>query len=136
MTGCGKIQNPEFRRIDHFGLKKINLQQATIGFRVSGYNPNHFGLTVKEAAAEVYVDSIYLGRFIQDSAIDIRKGSEFSVPFSGNISLRTALNLKIEDLAQKDILVKADGSARVGKAGLFVTKPIHYQGKHRLEIKL
>src|SRR5690242_8325383 len=127
VSSCGKIQNPEFRRIDHFGLRKINLQQATIGFRITGFNPNRFGLTVKDAAADVYVDSLYLGKFIQDTAVDVRRGAEFSVPFTGNISLKTALNLKIEDLAQKDILLQANGSARFGKAGIFVTRPIHYQ---------
>jgi LEA14-like dessication related protein len=136
IASCANVRDPEFRRIDHFGLRKIGLQQATIGFNVTYFNPNNFGVTVKDAAADIYMDSIYLGKFSQDASVDVKKGSTFSVPFSGAISLQTALNLKIEDLARKEILLKADGSAKVGKAGVYVTRPIHYQGRHRLEIRL
>ena len=136
VSGCANVKDPEFRRIDHFGLRAIGLQHATIGFNVTYFNPNNFGVTVKDAAAEIYMDSIYLGKFSQDAAVDVKKGSEFSVPFSGAVSLQTALNLKIEDLAQKEIVLRADGSAKVGKAGVYVTRPIHYQAKHRLQIRL
>ena len=136
LAGCANVKDPEFRRIEHFGLRKIGLTQATIGFNVTYFNPNKFGVTVKDAAADVYVDSLYLGKFSQDGPVDVKKDAEFSVPFSGAISLQTALNLKIEDLATKEIFLRADGSARVGKAGVYVTRPIHYQGKHRLQIRL
>jgi len=44
--------------------------------------------------------------------------------------------MNFQDIGERDILLKADGSAKVGKAGIFVTKAIHYQGKHKLgEIK-
>src|SRR5438128_1761208 len=122
LSGCANVKDPEFRRIDHFGLRKIGLQQATIGFNVTYFNPNNFGVTVKDAAADIYMDSVYLGKFSQDAAVDVRKGSEFSVPFSGAISLQTALNLKIDDLARMEILLKADGSARIGKVIEYVTR--------------
>ncbi|MGN6163899.1 MAG: hypothetical protein ACTHOF_05090, partial [Flavisolibacter sp.] len=81
--------------------------------------------------------STYLGKFTQDSTIDVRSNSEFSIPFSGTISLQTALNMNLDSLARKDILLKADGSVKVGKAGIYITRPIHYQELHRLdEIRL
>jgi len=115
----------------------MNFQDATIGFQVTYYNPNNFGVTVKEAEADVYLDSVYLGKFIQSDAVNVQKAADFSIPFSGKISLKTALNMNLESLAKKDVLLKADGSAKIGKAGIYVTKPIRYQGMHRLdEIKL
>jgi len=40
-------------------------------------------------------------------------------------------------LGRKDIFLKADGSVKVGKAGIYITRPVHYQGLHRLdEIRL
>lgn len=136
-TGCKEVKDPEFRRVENLGVKSLGLTNATIGFDVTYFNPNSFGVTVKEAEADIYLDSTYLGKFIQDSTIEVRKGSEFSIPFSGSISLRTALSLDLESLSQKDVLLKAEGSARVGKAGIYVNTPIHYQGWHRLdEIKL
>ncbi len=137
LLSCTDVKDPEFRRVEKFGVRNMNFQDATIGFQVTYYNPNNFGVTVKEAEADVYLDSVYLGKFIQSDAVNVQKAADFSIPFSGKISLKTALNMNLESLAKKDVLLKADGSAKIGKAGIYVTKPIRYQGMHRLdEIKL
>jgi LEA14-like dessication related protein len=134
--GCAKVKDPEFRRLDHFRVKSLGIQETRIGFNVTYFNPNNFGVTVKETQADIYLDSVYLGKFLQDSTISVSKNSEFSIPLSGAVSMKTALQMNFQDLGNRDILLKADGSAKVGKAGIFVTKAIHYQGKHKLgEIK-
>lgn len=56
LSGCVQVKNPEFRRIDHFRLKNVGWQQATIGFGITYYNPNNFGVSIKEAEADVYMD--------------------------------------------------------------------------------
>jgi LEA14-like dessication related protein len=133
LASCKKVKDPEFRRIENFRLKNFGLQNAVIGFNATYYNPNNFGVTVKEAEADVYMDSVYLGKFVQDSTISVNKNAEFSLPLSGTIELQTALKLDIRNLATRDILLNADGHVKVGKAGIFVNKPFHYQGKHRLD---
>lgn len=135
LAGCTKVKDPEFRRIEKFGLRKLGLQEATIGFHVTYFNPNNFGVTVKEAAADIYLDSVYLGKFTQEKTVEVRKNADFSIPFTGSISLQTALNLKMEDLTNRDVLLRADGTVKVGKAGVFVNKPIRYEGRHKLELK-
>jgi LEA14-like dessication related protein len=134
---CKEVKDPEFRKVDEFGLKNLSIQDATVGFSVTYFNPNDFGVTVKEAEADIYLDSTYMGKFTQDTAIDVRKQSDFTIPFSGTIPLRKAMELNLESLSQKDILLKAEGNVKVGKAGIYVSRPIHYQGLHRLsEIQL
>jgi LEA14-like dessication related protein len=133
LAGCTKIKEPQFRRIDNFRLKNFGLQEAVIAFNVTYYNPNNFGVTVREAGADVYLDSIYLGKFIQDSTVSVKKNSEFSIPLSGSVSFQTVLNLDLQELSQREVLLKANGSVKVGKAGIFITKPFNYQGKHKLE---
>lgn len=135
--GCQQVKEPEFRQIEKMGLKNLDFEKATVGFTVTYYNPNNFGVTVREAEANVYLDSSYLGKFVQDSTVAVSKNSDFSIPFSGTIPLQTALKMNLQNLAQKDVLVKADGSVKVGKAGIYISRPIHYEGMHRLdEIKL
>jgi len=133
LCGCTKIKEPQFRRIDNFHLKNFGLQEAVVGFNVTYFNPNNFGVTVKEAAADVYLDTIYLGKFVQDSTIGVKKNAEFSIPLSGSVTLQTVLNLNLQELSQREVLLKANGSVRVGKAGIFITKPFNYQGKHKIE---
>ena len=133
LAGCAKIKEPEFRRVDNFHLKNFGLQNAVIAFDVTYFNPNNFGVTVKEAEADVYLDTIYLGKFIQDSSIVVKKNGDFSIPLSGSVMLRTVLNLNLQELSQREVALNANGSVKVGKAGIFVTKPFTYNGKHRIE---
>ena len=132
LAGCTRIQEPQFRKVGNFHLKNFGLQQAVIAFSVNYFNPNDFGVTVKEAAADVYLDSVYLGKFQQDSTVGVGKDAEFSIPLSGAVSLQTVLGLDLQDLSRRDVLLRANGSVRIGKAGIFITKPFTYQGKHRL----
>lgn len=133
LAGCAKVKDPEFRRVDNFHLKNFGLQNAVIAFNVTYFNPNNFGVTVKEAEADVYVDSIYLGKFIQDSSIAVKKNGEFSIPLSGSVMLQPVLNLNLQELSQREVLLKANGSVKVGKAGIFVTKPFTYNRKHSIQ---
>lgn len=136
-VSCRQLKEPEFRKIEKMGVKKVDFQEATVGFSVTYYNPNNFGVTVREAEAAVYLDSNYLGKFVQDSAVSVNRNADFSIPFSGKISLQDALHMNLQDLSQRDVFVKADGSVKVGKAGIYISRPIHYEGVHRLdEIRL
>src|SRR5215204_5545158 len=88
IAGCKEVKDPEFRRIDNFGVRSISLQDATIGFDVTYFNPNNFGVNVKEAAADVYIDSLYLGKFTQVQSVNVRQEADFSIPFSGKVSFQ------------------------------------------------
>ena len=133
LVGCAEIKDPEFRRIEDFRLKNLGLQDAAIGFSVTYFNPNNFGVAVREAAADIYLDTIYLGKFVQDSAISVGKNSEFSLPLSGNVALQKVLKLNLQELSQKEVLLRANGNVKVGKAGIFVNRAIKYEGRHKLE---
>ncbi len=135
-SSCGKIKDPEFRRLESFGVKSFGIEKVDIGFRVTYFNPNGFGVSVKEAGADFYIDSVFMGKFTQDQDIEVAKNSEFSIPLSGSVPLATALKLKINDLSSRDLLLQANGSVKVGKAGVFINKPFNYSGKHKVDLKL
>ena len=136
MSACGKIKDPEFRRLESFGVKSFSPEKVDIGFRVTYYNPNNFTVSVKEAATEVYIDSVYMGKFTQDQVVEVGKQGEFSLPLSGSVPLATALKLKINDLSNRSLLIQATGSVKVGKAGIYITRPFTYSGQHKVDLKL
>jgi LEA14-like dessication related protein len=133
---CGKIKDPEFRRVENFGVKSFGIEKIELGFKVTYYNPNNFGVNVKEAVADFYVDSVYMGKFVQDQVIEVNKNAEFSIPLSGSVPLATALKLKVNDLSNRSLLIQANGSVRIGKGGVFITRPFTYSGQHKVDLKL
>jgi hypothetical protein len=42
------------------------------------------------------------------------------------------MQLDLQNIDTRQVTVKATGSTRVGKAGIYITKPFSYQGKHTL----
>ena len=136
VSACGKVKDPEFRRLESFGVKSFGAEKVDIGFKVTYYNPNSFGVSVKEAGADFYIDSVFMGKFTQDQIVEVGKNGEFSLPLSGSVPLAKALKLKINDLANRALLVQATGSVKVGKAGVYITRPFSYSGQHKVDLKL
>ena len=136
LSACGRVEQPEFRRLDNFGVKNVSLQKATIGFQMTYYNPNKFGVAVKEADIDLYVDSIYMGKFVQPQLVDVGSAAEFSIPMEGSISWKEVMKSNLHKQAGKEVLVRATGSVKVGKAGVFVNKDIQYAGRHTLDLDL
>jgi hypothetical protein len=133
LGSCKDVKDPEFRRVDNFGIRNLSIQEARVGFDVTYFNHNNFGVNVKEAEADVYMDSVYIGKFVQDRTIDVPRGAEFSIPFTGSVPLRTVLGMNLGNLSSRQILLRAEGSARVGKGGIYLTKPINYRGMHSMD---
>ncbi|MGV3658108.1 MAG: LEA type 2 family protein [Chitinophagaceae bacterium] len=136
LASCGKVQQPEFRSLDNFGVKNVSLQEATIGFEMTYFNPNNFGVAVKEADIDVYVDSVYMGKFTQPQLVDVGSSAEFSIPMEGRISWREAIRSNLHKRAGKEVQVRAEGTVKVGKGGVFVNKDIRYSGHHTLDLEL
>jgi LEA14-like dessication related protein len=136
LGACGQIRDPEFRRLESFRVKKAGLQQTDLGFAVTYFNPNRFGVSVKETEADFYIDSVFIGKFVQEHPVEVGKNAEFSIPFTGSIALMTLLQLNIQDLNHRKVDIKANGSVKIGKAGVYISRPFIYQGKHQVDIRL
>jgi hypothetical protein len=78
-----------------------------------------------------------LGKFTQDSLVQVGQNTEFSIPMTGLIATATALKMNFKDINTREILLQARGSVKVGKAGVFVNKNFDYSGHHKLsELKI
>jgi LEA14-like dessication related protein len=136
IASCTRIKDPEFRRVDNFGVRKLGFEETVVGFSATYYNPNNFGVTVKEAAIDVFVDTVYLGKFTQPGEVPVNGVAEFSIPLEGKIAVQKALKFDLPKLLGKTVRLRADGSVKVGKVGVFVTKPIHYEGQQTISADL
>jgi LEA14-like dessication related protein len=132
LCSCGKMEEPQFKRLENFNIKNLGLKETVIGFNATLYNPNSFGVTVKESAVDVYVDSVFIGNFVQTQNISVNSESDFSIPLEGNIPLGRALKMNLPGLIGQEVLVRADGSVKVGKGGIYITKKFAYEGRQHL----
>lgn len=136
LHSCAKVEEPVFRNVQNFKVKKLGLQEAQIGLNVVYFNPNKFGVQIKEAALDIYFDSTFIGRFTQPTSVGVERKADFSIPLEGSIPLSKVLQLKAGDIINKEVQVRAEGSVKVGKGGIFVDRDIKYNGRHKLDAYL
>lgn len=96
------------------------------------FNPNGFGLTLENADLEVYVENKYVGKTILNERISIPAKDTFSIPVKIDVEMKNLVsNLMMVGLSE-DVEIKLKGTARLKKAGIGITLPIDYSGRHKL----
>ena len=130
---CKPVQQPEFRSVQNFHVDSAGITSSGISLDIELYNPNDFGINLKETISDFYVNEIYLGRLTQDSTISIAANSAFRIRLKGNVMLQELLKNPLDLLSQKKFLVKATGSTKIGKIGFYKVYPFEYQQLQNLD---
>lgn len=98
------------------------------------YNPNGFGVDLRNVDCDVYVDNSYLGKFQLDTLMHINRMAEFMLPSRILIDMKAVLKNGLNLLFSKEVLINVKGTTRVGKAGFFRTVPFNYEARHTLSL--
>lgn len=132
LSSCRNVKEPEYRGFYNLAIGGIG-KESLIHLDLEYFNPNKFGVKVKDVEFDVYLDSELLGHAIMDSVIRIPALNTFQIPVNLKTETRVLLKNSLAILLNKEVLLKVEGSARVGKAGVFVKYPLRYEGKHKLQ---
>lgn len=98
------------------------------------FNPNNYGVNLKNVDCDIYVDSSYVGKVLLDTSMHIAKTAEFALPTSMKVDVKHLLKNSLNVLFNREVLIGAKGTTRVGKGGIYVTIPFNYSGKQRLNL--
>ncbi|MCW3116043.1 MAG: hypothetical protein JWM28_125 [Chitinophagaceae bacterium] len=134
LISCRTIKEPEYRGIDSFKISGIGIDTSMITLNLRYYNPNKYGLKLKEAEGDAYIDSLYLGHFSLDSLIKIPKSSDFTVPFLLKANMKNIYSNALSVFASKEFNIRLEGRCKVGKGAVFFPYAIHYEGKQALKL--
>ena len=97
------------------------------------YNPNKFGVNLKNVNCDIFVDSMYIGKFTLDTMMHIDRTSEFALPARFEVSMANIFKSSVNMLFN-EVTISARGTTRVGKGGIYVNVPIDYSGKQKLSL--
>ena len=97
------------------------------------YNPNGFGLQLKRTELDIFVNGVLLGHSSQDYQITIPKKEQFIIPITMDIDMKNLIKNSLTTLFNKEVNVKVTGSIKVGKANVFVSFPVNYEGIHAVD---
>lgn len=133
-SGClSKMQEPEFIDVENIrvgGQGKLNSLSGDIRL----FNPNKYNLALKSGNLDIYIEDRLLGKTALDSLIKIPGLDTFLIPVKIDLQTKDLLSNALS-LAFKDSLkVRLEGKLTVGRSGMFITRPVWYETKEKLDI--
>lgn len=126
ITACNKPQSFEYRGMQNLKIDSIGLVNSRISLELVYFNPNNFGVDLRNVSCDIYVNHNYLGKYILDTLMRITKRSEFAIPSSMQVDMKNIFKNALGTILMKQVLVEIRGTTKVGKGGFFITVPFNY----------
>lgn len=129
-TSCQPLKELEYRDFKNLSIDKMGFAATSLKVDLIYYNPNRFGLQLKYTDLDIFVNNNYLGHSTQDYQITIAKLSEFTMPLLIDVDMKNLMKNAFPSLFGKEVLVKVTGTVKLGKANVYKTFPVNYEGVH------
>ncbi len=133
-ASCAKPKSFDYRDVKNIHIQNMGFDKTILGMDLVYYNPNGFGVDLKNVDCDVYVDNTYLGKFQLDTLMHIPRMAEFTLPSKVVVDMKAVLKNGLNLLFSKEVLINVKGTTRVGKAGFYKTVPFDYEAKHMLSL--
>lgn len=133
-AACQKPQGFEYKDLKNFKIDSLGFEQSAVSLDLVYYNPNNFGVDLKNINCDVYIEHKYLGKYILDTNMHIAKRSEFIIPSHMNVDMKNLFKNTLTSLFSNDLLLEVKGTTRVGKAGIYHTFPFTYSERHKFSL--
>lgn len=133
LPSCNAVKEPEFQGIENLRLSKLGLSESTLHLDIRYNNPNGYGLKMKSAEGDAWIENSYLGHFSMDSLVKVPARGDFNLPVKLKVDMSKILKNSLVSLLSPEVMIKVKGNARVGKGFVYINYPVEYEGKQRLD---
>jgi LEA14-like dessication related protein len=136
LTGCSSPQPLQYQDISSVQLQKFDIEHAAIVANLRFYNPNNYGLSLKNGNLDAYVNEKYLGKASVDERIVVPPNNSFILPVTINIDMLHVLKdaFDLLSLQKSDVLLRLQGTISAGKGGVYFRVPVTYEGRQKIQI--
>lgn len=124
-AGCSKVKELDYIGIQSTKIESLNLNQAAIRINLEYYNPNSFGIDVKQTNLSIYLNDKFIGYADQPEKTQIPKTAKFVFPVVARFDPWKVLGSAFTSLFSKTNKVTIQGSAKLGKGNFFITVPVN-----------
>lgn len=130
-ASCSKPKSFDYREVRNFKVDKLGFDKTALTMDLVYFNPNNFGVTLKNVNCDIFINSNYLGHYSLDTSLFIDKRSEFVLPSRVAVDMKNVYKNALNVVFNKEVEINVKGSARIKKV-INLTIPFDYKGKHKL----
>ena len=134
LISCSTPKELEYRDFKNFTIDKLGFSATSIKMDLIYYNPNNFGLQLKSTELDIFLDNNYLGHSVQEQLVSIPRREEFSIPVKIDVDMKNLLRNGMTTLLRNEVMVKVTGTVKVGKANIFRSLPVNYEGRQKFTV--
>ena len=134
IISCKKPQGFDYRDVKNLKVQQVGFDKTMLSLDLIYFNPNNFGVTLKNVDCDIFINNNLLGHFILDTIMKIEKKSEFTLPSKINVDMKNVYKNAFSVIFNKEVEINVKGTSKVSKVGITIKVPFDYKGKHKLSI--
>jgi LEA14-like dessication related protein len=134
ILSCSSPKALEYQTFRNFSVQKLGFTSSTVKLDLQYYNPNNFGMQLKNSDLDIFIDGNLLGHSSFDTLIRIPRRDTFMLPVKFDVDMQNIYKNAWNTLIGKEVLVRLTGKLRVGKANVFMSLPVNYETKETFSL--
>lgn len=134
IVGCSPPKELEYKDYKNFHLQNLGYNASRVTLDLQYYNPNNFGLQLRRTDLDIYINNNFLGHSSSDTLINILRRDTFLLPIKFDMDMKNVFKNAWNTMVGNEVTVKVTGKIKVGKANVFMSMPINYEGKHKFPL--
>lgn len=131
---CSSPKELEYQSFHNFAVEKLGFNKSTVSLDIQYYNPNNFGMQLKNSDLDIFIDGSLLGHSSFDTLIRIPRRDTFVLPVKFDVDMQNLYKNALSTLTGKEVVVKLTGKLRIGKANVFMSLPVNYETKETFSL--
>ncbi len=131
---CSSPKELEYQSFHNFSIQKLGFNNSTVSLDIVYYNPNNFGMQLRNSDMDIYIDGSMLGHSSFDTLIRIPRRDTFTLPVKFDVNMQNIYKNTWSALTGKEVTVKLTGKIRIGKANVFMSFPVNYETKETFSL--
>lgn len=124
-SGCNNVKELDYKGIQDTKIQSLGFNHSAIRINLQYYNPNKFGLDVKETNLSIYLNDKFVAIADQPEKTQIPRQSDFVFPVVAHFDPLKILGTAFTSLFSKTNKLSIQGTAKLGKGGVYMKVPIN-----------
>ena len=128
-----QVKSLEYLDVAAIRVQKADLKEVTVIADLRFYNPNRYGLSLKDGDIDAWFNDKYLGKAMLDERTKVPARDTFLMPVAITAGLENIITNALDVFSKKEVLVRLQGAVKAGKAGIYIRVPVRYEGTQQLD---
>lgn len=133
-ASCSSPKMIEYRDYKNFSIEKLGFSNSQVKLDLEYFNPNNFGLQLRRTELDIYINNTFLGHSSSDTLINIPRNNTFLLPIKFDADMKNLFKNAWSTMMGNEVTVKVTGKLKIGKANVFMSMPVDYEGKHKFSL--